>query len=236
MQNPKMIGSNLVSCVPQGLTRCPNNCSNCWYNISYYCDVPHFPTEEGAFTGDLIVRVNDGLDSNIHRNLVIESTAIYPHRFYNTSQERFDFPAPVMYTCNGSDEDHSAIYTSEVDNLTAVRVRVNTWNVEIVKQVVDWYTKWHQVPVLLTFMRYKWGATGLIAHIRDYEVRKHVVNTWWDIRRKQQKAIMDIWADNDLVFTCGTLDSNLCKDCGNCERLYWRKVDSRWHERINHNG
>lgn len=221
-QNPKMIGSNLIDCVPQGMDRCPNNCSSCFMHQpnGFYRDIPFWPTEQEA--EGKIVRVNSVHDSNIFRGLVIRSTDRYPNRFFNTSRQRFDFPAPVIFTCNGSDTDRSAIYTSEVDNLMAVRVRVNTWNTKIVKQAVWWYTEYHKVPVLLTFMRYKWGASGLITHITDYEVRKHVVHSWWDIKRKDQKAIMDIWEDNDLVFTCGTLTSSLCKDCGNCEELYWR--------------
>src|SRR4030043_2218245 len=100
MNNPKLLGSSIVDCIPQ-VGNCPNNCPDCYFNAPGFFrtkDEPLIPTLEEV--ADKIVRVNSGHDSNLQKDLVLEVTKQYPKKFYNTSIPNFDFPAPVVFTCN----------------------------------------------------------------------------------------------------------------------------------------
>jgi len=49
-----------------------------------------------------VVRVNDGNDSNVERNLVMATAAAFPMKFYNTAinKDLGGFDAPVVLTVN----------------------------------------------------------------------------------------------------------------------------------------
>jgi len=172
-----------------------------------------------AETEEKIVRVNSGGDSNIHRNYVIESTAPYEHKFYNTSIPVFDFPGPVVFTCNARTVDTGFYAATDVDNLMAVRVLVNTWNPDVVNKAVDWYVGLG-VPVLLTFMRYRSRSS---VHPMYYEFKEHVSNGYYMIKPEPFDRIVRDYImryDTDIIRTCGTSSSHLCKNCRNCAALY----------------
>jgi hypothetical protein len=169
-----------------------------------------------------IVRVNSGHDSNLHRNYVIAATEPYRHKFYNTSIPDFDFPAPVIFTCNPKDTEF--IRAEVTSNLMAVRIRVSTW-MDYLDDAICYYTS-RGVPVILTFMRYKDKSAIDADYVCDYQENvKHVTNRYWMIRPEAWMAVVARYPHNMLVFSCGSPASSLCKDCGNCERLYWIAKD-----------
>lgn len=215
--NPKMVGTNLIDCVPQA-GPCPNNCLECYYNKNFYVpiDTPLMPTldeAEGKY-----VRVCSGNDANNHRNYVIEATEGYKDRYFNTSVPRFDFPGPVIFTCNPKDDEFIEAYN--VDNVMAVRVRTSAWNPLVVAGAVEYYTS-RNVPVILTFMRYTDPANVKKPGLYIENV-KHILASYWTIRPWYFYGVMKRYEDNPLVFSCGTPESSFCRDCGNCERLYRR--------------
>lgn len=74
IKNPKTAGSGIITCIPQTGT-CPNQCEDCFFQSgrSYLepleenlPNMPPLEMAEGRF-----VRVNDGNDSNVQRELVI---------------------------------------------------------------------------------------------------------------------------------------------------------------------
>lgn len=222
IRNPKQEGSNLWDCKPQvGL--CPLNCNQCFYNRpgAFYVDInqPHFPTVEEV--GEGIVRVNCGHDSNIEREKVIRETAIYKHRFFNTSMPRFDFPAPVVFTANREEEKPPLIY-AETDNVMYVRLRVSTTNLEFVQMGVDHYIDYidGQIPVVLTFMAYYEDPPDK----NNYEWKVRHINSYWCAKKEFILKVLEIFKDNRFVTMCGTPDSNYCRDCKNCETYYWQTV------------
>jgi hypothetical protein len=110
-RNPKQEGSNLFDCRPQ-VGVCPNNCNQCFYNRpnAFYnnIDQPSIPSPEKVDTG--IVRMNCGHDSNIERDLVIETSKQYKEVFFNTSIPNLDFPGPVVLTANPKEEESATKY------------------------------------------------------------------------------------------------------------------------------
>lgn len=167
--NPKMEGTNLWDCRPQvGL--CPNGCNQCFYNRpnAFYCDInqPYIPDPEQVGNG--IVRINSGHDSNIQRDLVLETASKYNRVFYNTSIPNFDFPGPVVFTANAKEEEpawcpivHYQYKTRQIpprqdqffDRLMFVRLRVSGTNLELIEHAVAAWTS-KDIPVVLTFMAY----------------------------------------------------------------------------------
>ena len=183
--------------------------------------------------GGGIMRVNCGHDSNIQREMVIETTAQYPRRFFNTSIPRFDFPAPVVFTANRKEEKPA---TSPPDcqapnNLMYVRLRVSATNLAHIADAVRAWTV-HQVPVVLTFMAY-YTKTPVVPEKVERAVGSPCYA--WKVRHinsyhcptpafcgcvmRQMKAI-----GNRLVVMCGNLDSAKCADCRNCETYYWQTM------------
>jgi len=187
-----------------------------WFYAGHKGFVPS--AEEAA---GKIVRVNSGHDSNIQKSLVLFSTRHFPHRFYNTSIPNLEFEnAPVVLTVN-RDEDKCWTATEEKDNLMYVRARVNTWNLELVREIIDFYTK-RGIPVVLTFMRYYDVEQIRVTRRTHYEWRHHVLHDYWDITPEAWWQCMQELARHDLVFSCGTPLNHYCRDCGVCETLYWR--------------
>jgi hypothetical protein len=229
-QNPKLEGSNVIDCIPQ-TGKCSNGCVECYYNHDgFFTDKkePLIPTLEEV--GDKIVRVNSGHDSNLLRDLVIETTKQYKKKFYSTSIPRFDFPGPVVFTCNGKYTDEASLITCDTKNLMAVRFRTNMWNLCVLHETISFYNP-YVVPVLITFMRYM-NLDNIPEEYRSYyEEKKSILNTYYILKQEYKEKIYDDVYDRhnqSLNFACA-LKSSYCKDCGNCEKLYNDFV--RYHKR-----
>lgn len=220
MKNPKLAGSNLIDAIPQ-CGQCPIGCAECFYNGGRFyrpLDTPLLPLAEES--EGKIVRVNSGHDSNMEREMVIAKTACYKHKFYNTSIPKFNFPAPVVFTCNGH---KLKLVENPPNNLMFVRFRVSTVNLEEADQAVEHYWVKHGIPVVMTFMRY-YDETNM-PDKADYEFRKSVLNTYWMPKVETVLAIMSRWGKTEPpvrgVRMCSTPYSSYCGDCRNCEFLYW---------------
>lgn len=234
--NPKLIGSNIIDCIPQ-VGKCPNYCKECYFNVQGFFwpkNKPLIPSLEEV--GDKIVRVNSGNDSNNQRDLVIQSTSQYEKKFYNTSIPKFNFPGPVVFTCN-RDDDHADI-VDDSSNIMMVRFRSTPWNQGLLSNVVQHYVGEKQVPVTITYMRFRNMNNIPREYHKMYDVRIHVVNSW-AILKPQYQVGLSSWyrIENDenkgMVGTCGTPESSLCKDCGRCEWAYERICTVRdWEEAI----
>lgn len=223
IRNPKQIGTNLFDCRPQtGL--CPMNCNQCFYNRpgAFYVDInkPNIPTP--AEVGDGIVRMNCGHDSNYQRDLVIETAKQYKEVFFNTCVLRFDFPGPVVWTANPQEEKPCLLpaISMMANRLMFIRLRVSSNNLAYIKEAVDWFTLTYQIPIVLTFMAYY--EEGAVPNKTDYEWKVRHINSYWCPTRQFKARVMQIFRDNRLVTMCGTLDSNWCRDCRNCETYYWQ--------------
>src|SRR3989344_96569 len=160
IENPKTRGSGILCCIPQTGV-CPINCPDCFFQSGRSFleplteNLPNMP--EVKLAAGYVVRANDGNDSNNQRQLVMAAVQQYPERFYNTSipwdLEKFD--APVVLTLNpGLKTDELVVLLDPIPkNLMFVRVRVNTWNLELVDQAVSHYSA-ASIPIVLTFMAY----------------------------------------------------------------------------------
>jgi len=182
------------------------------------------PVEE---TKKLLVRINSGGDSCVNMDEVIALTSCYGDKFYNTSLPNTlpnidygKFPGPVVFTCNGRDIDHDFYRLEDLSNVMFVRVKVNSWNYDLVDKAVRYYTS-REVPVVLTCMRYY--TESLVARKVDYEWRKHILNSYWILKDRIWREIWLRYRDNGLVFSCASPRSSLCKDCHNCYTLYQAK-------------
>jgi hypothetical protein len=222
--NPKLEGSNIIDCIPQ-IGKCPINCSECYYNAEgFFTDKtkPLIPSLEEV--GDKIVRVNSGHDSNIQKDLVLRATAQYKKKFYNTSLPMFDFPGPVVFTCNGRNTDLSFLCVTEgLWNVMMVRFRTNLWNLELLDDAVAYYAYERNIPVTITFMRYSKCESIPHEFRHEYELRIHVFNQYYCLKKEAQQDIVDIYkTPTNMISMCGTLESSFCKDCGRCEWAYNR--------------
>jgi len=225
MQNPKLAGSNLIDAIPVGGI-CPNGCVPCFYN---HGDLPtgldsYLPTLEDV--GDKIVRVNSGKDSTVDFNDVIKLTRKYPKKFYNTSLPTriCEFPAPVVFTAIPNNIQWFTAL-SEPFKLMAVRLRVCSWNIKTVDSAVRHYAGMN-VPIILTFLYWseseEWNS--FFNDNQDYELKKHITGNRFMIKEKEWSRIVGRYTHYPQVFTCGSYNNHLCKDCGNCERLYKRAM------------
>jgi hypothetical protein len=240
-RNPKQEGSVLFDCRPQ-TGKCPNGCNQCFYNRddAYYQDIhqPSVPCPKDV--GDGIVRMNCGHDSNIEKELVIETSKLYKHAFFNTSIPNLDFPGPVVLTVNPREEEDyytPSQFVGQTDHLMFVRFRVSPTNLAILEEAV---LRWSacNIPLVLTFMAYyddmppgtKPEVLSPGYFLEDRSVFKQVAYTW------QQRHINSYYCATPefmeyvtkrmkgiggrLVTKCGTVDSRLCKDCQNCSTYY----------------
>ena len=231
IENPKTKGSGILCCIPQKGV-CSVKCPDCFFQSgrSYLepleVNLPNMPSLEQA--KHMVVRVNDGNDSNNDRELVMEAVRDYPQRFYNTSihYDLGGFNAPVVLTLNpGLRTDTSIVVLGQIpDNLMFVRVRVNTWNLHLVKEAVDHYTK-RSIPVVLTFMAY-YTENIPTSHKANYSFRQRTMNSYWVITPEAWDKIMAEYAGNQLVYACGK-DANTfaCSRCGNCLREYFATIE-----------
>lgn len=214
MSNPKLAGSNLIDCIPQK-GECPIGCAECFYNGGrFYRSLaePLMPSPKEV--GGRLVRVNSGHDSNLSRHQVIASTDQYRHRFFNTSLPHFDFPAPVVFTCNGK----KPLFVDCPPNVMFVRIRSNTWDLDEQDALVQHY-RGQKVPVVLTFMRYY--SRGAVKNLNDYVWGKSILNEYWKMTPGAHLEMLGRYRGTG-VRMCGTPVSSLCVDCGNCVYLYWR--------------
>jgi hypothetical protein len=215
-ENPKLKNSNIIDCIPQ-TKECPLNCAECFYNGGRFyrtIDEPLMPTVEQA--KGKIVRVNSGNDSNIHRKQVIEQTKQYPQKFYNTSLPNFDFPAPVVFTCNG----HNLILAEKgLENIMYVRVRATIFDLSTIDKAIRHYQIKHKIPVVLTFMHYYHQDLIPEEYRHYFTYKKHVINEYWCHSTEAILAVMARYKSLG-VRMCGTPSSSLCVDCRNCELLY----------------
>lgn len=235
IENPKTKGSGIICAIPQKST-CPVKCKDCFFQSgrSYLeplkNNLPNMPSPQYVIKNNLIVRVNDGNDSSYPFAKVIHAMREYPQKFYNTSSPHVldRFNAPVVLTVNPGEMTDSDYH--EVDpipiNLMFVRVRVNTWNISMTRNIVKYYTS-HNIPVVLTFMAYysKKSIPNHSGYITDYIFRKRTLNSYYAITSKSWSKIMDEFKWNNLVYSCGHIEgekgNTKCKYCGNCLREYF---------------
>lgn len=231
-ENPKTAGSGILCAIPQ-TGRCPVGCADCFFQSGRsYLEplterLPNLPPLDRV--GHRVVRVNDGNDSNVQRTVVLEATQQYPLRFYNTSIPAglAEFGAPVVLTVNpGPKTDGAPVLVAPVPkNLMFVRVRTNTWNVaSTVEPAVVHYTALG-VPVVLTFMAYFDTADAIpLDQLDHYTFRQRTLNTYYAITHDAWRTVMDRFADNALVHSCGVEgipNGSKCTHCGNCLREFF---------------
>ena len=222
MNNPKQIGSNLIDCVPQE-GPCPNDCNQCYYNICFYAGhKPVVPTPLESV--GKIVRMNSGHDSNIQKDLVLETAKQYKDVFFNTSIPDFEFPGPVVYTINPEEEKPIEYLDWELKDprIMFVRIRVSATNYKYVSYFADRITHDLNVPVVLTLMRYKTLDENIKNYRNNYVQKQHISNEWYVPTAPLIHTIMTeprVYR-NKLIHMCGSFDSDLCKDCGLCEAYY----------------
>ena len=234
IENPKTKGSGIVCAIPQkGM--CPNQCEDCFFQSgrSYLEplseNLPNLPPAEA--TKNRVVRINDGNDSNVDREGVMEAAERYGMYFYNTAipDDLREFNAPVVLTVNpGKSTDQSAYCIRPTpQNLMFVRFRTNTWNLSLCDKIVEHYSE-EGVPIVLTFMAY---FTGVIPrdHEKNYVFRKRTLNSYWAITTKAWERIMNRYKYNKWVYSCGKVEgelgTTLCRHCGNCLREYFATME-----------
>lgn len=226
IENPKTKGSGIVCAIPQKGS-CPIKCADCFFQSgrSYLEpleeNLPNIPSIEESI--GRVIRINDGNDSNVDRETVIEASKFFTDVFYNTSipKDLEGFIDPVVLTVNpGNMTDHRAHMLDPIpNNLMFVRFRANSWNVDLLKEVVSHYTS-RNVPVVLTFMAF---YTETLKECQEnYELRKRTSNEYLVIKQEAWDEIMDMYKDNNLVYSCGKdAKTHACSRCGNCLREYF---------------
>jgi hypothetical protein len=232
-ENPKTAGSGVICAIPQR-GECPMRCPDCFFQAgrSYLEplaeNLPNMPAESEATNH--VVRVNDGNDSNVDRELVVKATAHYRHKFYNTSIPK-PFDEPFVLTVNpGKMTDASFHQLDPIPaSLMFVRFRANTWNVNLTKEAVAWYTS-KNVPVVLTFMAYFQHEGTIPAwHAANYIKRKRTINEYLAITTAAWRSVMREFEDNPLVHSCGKIEGEKgksgCRYCGNCLREYYATLE-----------
>jgi len=219
-ENPKLAGTNIVDCIPQ-TGECPNHCAECFYNGGRFyrtLDEPLIP--DAADVAGKLVRMNSGHDSNISRQLVVAVACEMRRRgaagvFFNTSIPNFAFPGPVVFTCNGREP----LFVDIPPHVMFVRVRCNTWDMTGQDALVEHYGKF-AAPIVMTFMGYYNRESVPEAERPKYRWKVHVTNPYW---RPTEAAILEVMGryEGRGVRMCGTPASSFCRDCLNCEHLYW---------------
>jgi hypothetical protein len=224
--NPKIKGSGIIECIPQkGL--CPNNCVDCFFQSgrSYLepldQNLPHIPTKELA--KGRIVRINDGNDSNNQRELVEQVAQQFDDYFFNTSinYKLGEFSAPVVLTLNPAKMTDNEFHKvdSVPNNLMFVRFRVNLWNLNLLKEAIDYYTP-KKVPVILTFMAY-YTQSIPDDYKNDYIWKQRTLNSYWCLKSELIREIIGLFEDNPYVYPCSVKGQHSCIFCGNCLKFYY---------------
>lgn len=235
IENPKTKESGIICCIPQTGV-CPNGCEDCFFQSgrSYLepldKNLPNMP--EPTHGKPVVVRINDGNDSNVDRVRVIDTTSgKYPMRFYNTAipKDLGGFPGPVVLTINpGKMTDTQWHLVAPIPkNLMYVRFRINAWNLSLCDEAVKYYTK-NGIPVILTFMAYHDEDRIPLVHRSHYNYRKRTLNSYWAITHGSWNWIMTRYNLNPLVHSCGTEGipgGSACRNCGNCLREYFATME-----------
>ena len=228
--NPKVKGSGIITCIPQtGI--CPNKCEDCFFQSgrSYLEplneNLPHLPPPE--LIEGRIVRINDGNDSNVDRDLVEGTAEHFPMHFFNTSipEDLGKFDAPVVLTVNpGKTTDKRWYKLPEIpDNLMFVRIRANMWNRISTAGIIDYYSS-RGVAVVLTFMAYY--KNDIPEEYKPYySWKKRTLNSYWVLGQDGVKEILGPLEDNPFVYTCGVKGRFECMFCGNCVREYHNAME-----------
>lgn len=222
--NPKLEGSNIIACVPQD-GFCPIRCPDCFFNRpgNYLGDSPKANIPPLSLAAGKIVRINDVNDSNNDRETVMNVALRYKDKFFNTSIPRDleGFRCPVVLTANPGRWTDKIYHQLDPipDNLMFVRARVNTWNLDLVDRIVDYYTDLG-VPVVLTFMAY-YETPIPESHRSFYQYKKRTLNEYWCVRDEMWWALANRYIKNLNVITCGSHPRNhKCGDCRVCETAY----------------
>lgn len=235
-ENPKTKSSGIHCVIPQ-TGRCPNNCEDCFFQSgrSYleplYDNLPNMPPNNLSDVENRVFRINDGNDSNVDRETVMEMAMSYPMKFYNTSIPRDleEFEDPFVLTINPSyntDINWWKMLEPIYKNLMFVRIRTNTWNIDnVVKPAVEYYTS-RNVPVVLTFMAYFDTPENIpLHHKKKYMFRKRTLNSYFAITTKAWEEVMEEFKYEPYVYSCGKIEGELgttkCARCGNCIREYF---------------
>jgi len=237
IENPKTKGSGIITCIPQtGI--CPNKCEDCFFQSgrSYLEpleeNLPNMPTIKE--TQNRIVRINDGNDSNVNQDECIDACKNYLMKFYNTAipnnLEKFD--APIVLTVNPGEKTDYQFYKIEPSqNLMFVRMRTNTWNLELVDRAIDYYSL-KEIPIVLTFMAY-FDLSIPEKHQENYIFRKRTLNSYWAITTSAWEQIMNRYKYNKWVYSCGKIEgekgTSACRYCGNCIREYFATMERLFH-------
>ena len=227
IENPKTKGSGIICAIPHS-GRCPNNCRDCFFQSGRgYLEpldenLPNMPSPSMA--ARRVVRVNDGHDSNIDSTRVMVATGMYKDRFFNTAipNQLEGFIDPVVLTVNPGEMIDNAFHTPSpiAKNLMFVRALVNTWNLSMVRRIVDWFTPWG-VPVVLTFMAYFESPIPKL-HSANYVWKTRTSNPYWCIKPDVRESIISEYDHNKRVHVCGGRRTDLhCRFCGNCLREYY---------------
>jgi uncharacterized protein (UPF0248 family) len=232
-ENPKTKGSGIVCCIPQ-TDRCPMNCDDCFFQSGRsYLEplaekLPNIPDYDLSKN---VVRINDGNDSNVNPDKVKSIAQNYPMHFYNTSIPKVDhFDAPVVLTLNpGKMTDKEWHKLDPVPgNLMFVRLRINTWNLDVCDDAVKYYTE-KDIAVVLTFMAYYQEESIPYRHKNNYMFRKRTLNSYYAITTKAWRKIMRRYDENIRVYSCGKIEGEkgktACKYCGNCLREYFLTME-----------
>jgi len=224
--NPKTKGSGVITCIPQ-IGRCPHECSDCFFQSgrSYLepleNNLPHIPPLK--LSEDRIVRMNDGNDSNVDRELVEKTARQFKNYFFNTSvnYELDKFSAPVVLTINPSNSTDINFQKVEPipQNLMFVRFRTNMWNVGLLDKAVLYYSK-KEIPIVITFMAY-YSDNIPKEYKSSYIWKKRTLNSYWVLRIDEINRIMETYKENQYVYSCGIKGQHSCKFCGNCIREYY---------------
>lgn len=239
VENPKLVGSNIIDCKPQ-TGPCPMNCNQCFYNRPGASYVPINKTNIpfGNEADGKIVRMNSLHDSNIRKAEVLRVAKRYEHVFFNTSIRNFDdFPGPIVFTANPSEEQPVEMLFLRDPNaykLMYVRLRVSAMNLMHIRKAVRTISKCSEVPIVLTFMAYyerpKWmnGRDFSVNFTLDGNTIAYVwkvrhINEYWCATKAFKKSVLKMMRafGGSQVTICGTLDSNYCRDCRSCEAYYW---------------
>ena len=230
-ENPKTKGSGIYCAIPHS-TRCPVGCPDCFFQSgrSYLepleKNLPNMPPEDMLDDDNTVIRFNDGNDSNFDRVTVFKSAMRYPRKFFNTSFpiDLAGFPGPVVLTANPNRMTYTDFHKIEKPppNLMFVRARTCTWNLPLVRDIVNWYTS-RDVVVVLTFLAYFLEDVP-DDHKKNYEARKRVLNEYSAITTEAWKNVMLAFFNNIRVYSCGKIegvkDGTKCRWCGNCLREY----------------
>lgn len=227
--NPKLEGSGVISCIPQ-TGRCPNNCEDCFFQTgrSYLepleKNLPQIPNPE--LVAGRIVRMNDGNDSANMRELVEYTSKQFPDVFFNTCVPTniAGYPGPVVLTVNPgklTDKEFHRVPKPFSVNLMFVRVRTNSWNLDVLDEAVEYYTNnSHAVPVVVTFMAY-YSKSIPEQHKVAYEWKSRTTNSYWVMTNKAHDRAIARYEGNPYVYQCGWKGTYKCRLCGICLREYY---------------